>query len=764
MGDSLNISIAKKLLDEKGIRKELKERRKDVITENVDKEDNYRRDILKNEGWEVATEFKHKVRLQKRKSFDVLFEDKVWSLLASMGFDTMNSDRNFVMPYGRKENEEEKTQQIDVLAKDEDTIIIIECKATSQKNKQSSFKKDLEAYAEKIDGLRTNLRALFSDKKYKIKFILATENYNLSDNDRIRLNNLNGIHLNEEQIEYFIEIQKQIGYAAKYQFLGNVFEGIDIPDMDNKIPAIRGRMGGHTYYSFSIEPEKLLKIGYVLHRNKANINMMPTYQRIIKKNRLRSIHNFIEQEKGYFANSIIISLESKGKKLNFDEAATKTNTSISSIGMLHLPKQYRSAYIIDGQHRLYGYANSQYKNTNSIPVVAFVDLDREEQIKLFMEINENQKAVSKNLRNTLNSDLLWTSDNQIERLTALRSRLAINLGESRKSALFDRISIGEDKREITQQAFEKSLKQTNFFGVVDKTQIKELGTFYGGNVDKSYKDLNYLLEGTFNYIYEAIPEIWNHKDNIIVINKGIYGIIRLLDDIIEHLREEEIISFVPPATSTTDILSKVKPYLDPVIKFFREIDSETEEALRKAYGGNGDIKYWRTLQQQVIKVHKDFNPKGLNEYLKKEAKEYNADSEKIIQKLKLFIKQDIENKLQDKHGDNWYKKALPILTQKKANELAFNKNIEIENEDDEVSEWDCLSISDYRDIILSNWRDVFEKQYVILGLNDSGNKEDKTIWLEKLNKLSKENLQSYSVTEEDFNFLQQLEEGLLNQS
>ena len=30
-------------------------------------------------------------------------------------------------------------------------------------------------------------------------------------------------------------------------------------------------MGGHTYYSFSIEPEKLLKIGYVLHKlqNKA---------------------------------------------------------------------------------------------------------------------------------------------------------------------------------------------------------------------------------------------------------------------------------------------------------------------------------------------------------------------------------------------------------------------------------------------------------------------------------------------------------------
>ena len=29
-------------------------------------------------------------------------------------------------------------------------------------------------------------------------------------------------------------------------------------------------MGGHTYYSFAIEPARLLKMSYVLHRNQAN--------------------------------------------------------------------------------------------------------------------------------------------------------------------------------------------------------------------------------------------------------------------------------------------------------------------------------------------------------------------------------------------------------------------------------------------------------------------------------------------------------------
>ena len=77
-------------------------------------------------------------------------------------------------------------------------------------------------------------------------------------------------------------------------------------------------------------------------------------------------------------------------------------TKPSQIGTLHLPKQYRSVFIIDGQHRIFGYSGSKYAGKNTIPVVAMVNLEKEEQVKLFMEINENQKAVPKNLRNTLN--------------------------------------------------------------------------------------------------------------------------------------------------------------------------------------------------------------------------------------------------------------------------------------------------------------------------------------------------------------------------
>ena len=519
MTEELKLNIFSKLITEKDISKELRIRKKAFVNKTIPNKNVAEYDELIENGWGLEKEFKTSKRLKKNKSHDVLFEDKVWALFASLGFRLLNKDRKLELSYDKSNNK--LTQQIDVFAKDDETIIIVECKSTKEENKRGDFKKELEAYKSKIGGLRTTINQLFPDQKLKFKFILATENYSISEPDLGRLNNINGVHFDDEVIDYYVNMQKQIGLASRYQLLGSLFGGQEIPELDNKIPAIKGKMGGHTYYSFSIEPEKLLKVGYVLHRNKANVNMMPTYQRIIKRSRLKSVHEFIDNKKGYFPNSIIISIDSD-KDLAFDRANTQVKSSISDIGILHLPKKYRSAYIIDGQHRLYGYANSEYKSKNSIPVVAFIDLAREEQVKLFMQINENQKAVSKNLRTTLNADLLWASKNYVEQQKALRSRISIVLGESRNSSLFDKISIGEDRRTITQEAFDKSLNQSSFLGKVSKNKIESLGTFYNGDLDESFERLATFLRLSFNYIKECIPEIWNELDNILLINKGIY--------------------------------------------------------------------------------------------------------------------------------------------------------------------------------------------------------------------------------------------------
>lgn len=411
MTEELKIKLLSKLLSGTEIYKELRIRRADLYNESYINGSASLAEKL-SEGWQVNAELKTKTKIYKSKPFDIAFEDKVWSLFALLGFKLMNKDRCFHIPYDKKDSS--LTQQIDVFAKDDETVLLIECRSTT-KDKIGDFKKELEAMSSKKQGIINSIAALFPTTKPKFKYILATSRLGISDVDQTRLNNIDGIHFTEEIIDYYFFLHSQIGIAARYQLLGTLFAGQEIPDMESKIPAIEGKMGGHVYYSFSIEPEKLLKIGFVLHRNKANESMMPTYQRLIKKARLKEIHSFIDNDKGYFPNSVIVNIVTeKNKKLVFEPSNNQVENAISRVGVLYLPKKYRSAFIIDGQHRLYGYANSQYKSTNTIPVVALVNIDRSEQVKLFMQINENQKAVSKDLRNTLDADLLWESDNYLD--------------------------------------------------------------------------------------------------------------------------------------------------------------------------------------------------------------------------------------------------------------------------------------------------------------------------------------------------------------
>ena len=752
MNENTKIELLGKLVGQKDILKILKQKKSDEITENVNPSEVGR---YITEGWKLSKEFKNSSRMSKPKNTDLALEDEVWTLFALMGYKFLNRDRNFNLPYDK--NNPTQTKQIDVFAKDDETILIVECKS-SETNKRGDFKKELESYIGIIEGLRKSIQVLFPKTKFKFKFILATKNLSISEDDSKRLENLKGVHLNEENIDYFFQLYSQIGTASRYQFLGNIFDGQEIPEMENKIPAVRGKMGGHTYYSFATEPENLLKIGYVLHRNKANINMMPTYQRLIKKSRLKSVNEFIENG-GYFPNSIVISIDAKN--CHFDPANTQVATTISDVGILHLPKKYKSAYIIDGQHRLYGYSNSEYKNKNTIPVVAFINLSRDEQVQLFMQINENQKAVSKDLRNTLNADLLWTSDNYLEQIKALCSRISIYLGEDRNSTLFNKISIGEDKKTITTQAIENALRKSKFLGKVSKNKIEEIGLIYNGDLDFAYDKLKEYLTKGFDYLSTCIKDEWEKEsDGVILINRGIYGFILLLSDILFYLNETETVD--SHKTSVNKIFLEAKTFIDPIIHFIRDLNNDEREELKKAYGAGGENKYWRTFQKVVRDSHKKFNPEGLDEFIAKKEKQNNDRAFAIIRDIETFFNQDFKSKLEDKFGKMWFKKGVPPHIGDEAAALAIKKNREIENEDDEVEPWDCINIIAYRSIAFKNWQDIFEKNYTKPGEEKiSGGKEEKTKWMVKLELLRNQNVHSYYVTEEELKFLEELNDWLI---
>ena len=539
----------------------------------------------------------------------------------------------------------------------------------------------------------------------------------------------------------------------------------EIRNMDDKIPAIQSEMGGHKYYSFSIEPERLLKIGYVLHRNEANKNMMPTYQRLIKKKRLTDVQHFINSG-GYFPNSLIISVDSGGKGLQFDVSSTKVEGAHSRLGVLHLPKRYRSAYIIDGQHRLYGYSDSAYAATDRIPVVAFVDLDRQEQIKLFMDINENQKAVPKTLRVTLNADMLWDSSDYNERRQALRSKIAQMLGEEETSPLMGRVVIGEDEKSttkcITVGAIQTALKYCNFFTQFGKknTIIKD-GTFDVGNNQDTCDLLYPFLEACLRYVKDAAPEEWTRgdsNDGMLTMNRGIQAVIRIINDIVNHLVEcKEIF---PKTQNTNDLVKQVAFYLDPLNEYLRNLTQQERKDLRGYFGGGADTRFWRAFQREIFKVRSDFNPEGLQQFLENEAKTYNADSLAYLREIESWIKRVIQEALVAKYGDNWEIKGLPRQIYKHAKGIADEKNYDSISSGDGsavVSIWDCVTLKECKEIVTvgSHWADLFEG--ILTRPEEAkipGGKAAKARWIEQIEVLqNKLNKPSYSVPTTEFDFI-----------
>ena len=721
-------------------------------------------------GWEKCKDYKSPkyVGVAKEKPISERFEDRIWLLFASMGFSGLNAENGIAISYDF--NQDELKERISVMAVDEETVLLILCHAADAMA-EGNFATEIIEFSKKISGIRKEVLRQFPGRK--TKFIWASHNYIMNRRDLALLDKAGIAYFSDTMVEYYTDLAKHLGSCSRYQLLGSLFANQEIKNMDDRVPAIQGKMGGYTYYAFSIEPEKLLKIGYVLHRSEANKNMMPTYQRLIKKKRLQEVQSFIN-DGGYFPNSIIISIDTNGKCLVFDQSSSKVDSTISKIGILHIPKRYRSAYIIDGQHRLYGYSDSLYAQTNTIPVVAFVDLERSEQIKLFMDINENQKAVPKSLRVTLNADMLWDSPDFSEQRQALRSKIAQMLGEEPTSPLNSRVVIGENEctpiRCITVEAIQAALKKCRFFDSYGKKNVLQKEGTFDCKDNQETCDLFYpFLEKCLLYIRETCLDEWDKGDRdsgMLTMNRGIQAVIRVIDDVVNMLVEKEMIH--PRTQELDDMFGLIRYYLKPLTDYINNLNAEQRKDLRGYFGGGADTRFWRAYQKAIADMRPDFKPDGLEEFWQNEAKVYNEETKSMLHEIDSKIKLLISERLCDYYGDSWLIKGLPknIYTRAKGEaDEAMYVHVTSTGEEIDIPIWNYVTLPECKQIILygKNWSLFFEDTFVRPEETHLvGGKDPKTDWILRvnsiMNKLAKE---SYSVPVDEYSYVKSVYDWLM---
>jgi len=678
-------------------------------------------------GWEIEREFTSRVRVRREKKFDKQFEDDIWSLFFRLGFDIFSIDSDFHLPWDA--DNENETKQVDVLAADSKRkiIFLIECKSAAQSGTKKDFKNEIDHLREKVQGFTKSVREVFgylynqfpdkfseefNPKLWKVKHIFATRNIRIPENstDSERLKNANSFHLDENAYNYVNNLIEKYKEASIYQFLPLIFKGTKINDEKIEIPAVKSKMGGLDYYIFSIEPKFLLQIGYVLHRVKANIDQFPTYQRLLVPSRLKGIREFLSDAKGFFPNSILINFSTENNKLLFEPGKNIPN-SLSQAGVLKIPNVYAMAYIIDGQHRVYGYTGIEFDTRQSIPVVAFSNLESMQQLKIFMEINENQKKVSADLRNDLVQDLYWDAKYPSLRMEALSSHITKIIGNSQRSILYNKISVGEDKESLEFTPFMNGLKKSGLLPILRSRHFdreKSFSAIYDFNLDdkstnkamkKAGFEVSELIINALALLEKKFPALatFTDKTHMILSPRGIEAIILAIGAINTFIHNKKRVNNL---SSVEVRLEAMKDYLIAIFDGVDQLSEEYREKLQNSYGARGAKERYCYFLSLANKVYPDLANDDLREWSEMQNESIQDEGRRLGEKLEYYIKEKTIKNLISIYGEEEWEWNIGELRKKcmERHDVETRKNKK-EGDNRLLKWWDYFDLTDYKKIM-----------------------------------------------------------------
>lgn len=289
-----------------------------------------------------------------------------------------------------------------------------------------------------LSSFIAELNKLFPDKenefkKYDSKRIkvfalyMSKEEINLSDDDYKLFSEI--IFVQPNTLNYFQWITQCIKHSARnevFRFLGVKNADIGQASSSTESASITapiiypksftGIKNNVRIVSFMMSAEDLINTCYVLCKDNWADSIW-LYQRLIEKNKIKSIREFIETKGEAFYNNIIVGLpdrvrfcDEKGDYKSIDEIG-----DLEGNCTLTLPKEMNTICVIDGQHRIFAHYESgtDSKQERIISVLRKQlhllvtglifppEMNEEERVRIqseiFVEINSNAKLVPQNV-------------------------------------------------------------------------------------------------------------------------------------------------------------------------------------------------------------------------------------------------------------------------------------------------------------------------------------------------------------------------------
>lgn len=321
----------------------------------------------------------------------------------------------------------------------ENIVVLVEY-TTSQPSDVSGHLKNKKVLYSKVvadqEGFLSYLRGNFPkfderlgpnyhEDKYILK-ILYCSYYEFDES--VKGNVDEPIYLDFPYLKYFEKISSTIKKSSRYELLH--FLEIDPSDVGNSGKFVKksssedytgsilpesasGFPKGYKVVSFYADAAALLRRAYVLRRDGWR-GSFQAYQRMIIPAKIDAIRKKLKAEKQVFINNLIVTLPEDVRPLAEDGQTIDISklTEVEPVE-IKLPLRANSIGLIDGQHRLYSYYESEDDDTQiallreqqNLLVTGIVYPDKTPQTKkerfeaeLFLAINSNQANAPASLR------------------------------------------------------------------------------------------------------------------------------------------------------------------------------------------------------------------------------------------------------------------------------------------------------------------------------------------------------------------------------
>ena len=165
---------------------------------------------------------------------------------------------------------------------------------------------------------------------------------------------------------------------------------------DLKFHEVQQEIG--TFYSTVIPAQTLLEICTFDFRKISENNGVKEFlgiQRPLKMDRVKEIQKFIRTSDGCFPTSIVISVDERCVTLNEDNSELTLHSYEDQADPEIIIAFRGIATIIDGQHRLKAFENTEINWGLSVNI--FVGIDEGTQASIFSKVNLAQTKVNKSL-------------------------------------------------------------------------------------------------------------------------------------------------------------------------------------------------------------------------------------------------------------------------------------------------------------------------------------------------------------------------------